>query len=80
MADPNIPPPDSPFATMLPEQALAGVNIAIAKAESAQEYRIGDRQIVRGDLRWLYPERARLEQIVRSKQRGGPRFRRVVPL
>lgn len=81
MADPQIPPEDSPFATMLPKQALASINRAIAIIESgAQEYRIGDRQVVRGDLRWMYPERARLEKRVASFERGGPTFRRVIPL
>jgi hypothetical protein len=34
MADPTIPPEDSPFATMSPRQALAQINIAIAYALS----------------------------------------------
>ena len=81
MADPTIPPVDSPFAVMLPEQALASLNRAILIIEGgAQEYKIGDRQVVRGDLRWMYPERARLERLVASRARGGIRFRRVVPL
>jgi hypothetical protein len=81
MADPIIPPADSPFAVMSPAQALASINKAIAVVESgAQSYRIGDRQVLRGDLRWMYPERARLEKLVNSARRGGPTFRRVVPL
>jgi hypothetical protein len=72
---------DNPFATMTPEQALAGVNEAIRAIEvKGQEYEIADRRLKRGDLRWLLPERARLEKIVNSRRRGGPTFRRVVPL
>lgn len=81
MATPTIPAADSPFATMTPEQALASVNAAILTIEqSGQRYRIGERDLWRGDLRWLYPERARLEQLVRTRARSGPRFHRVVPL
>jgi hypothetical protein len=80
MADPTLPPADSPFATMLPEQALAQINIAIAKAEKSQRYKIGERELWRGDLRWMYPERTRLEAKVNRRKRGGPRYRRAVPL
>lgn len=81
MATPVIPPPDSPFATLDPRSALAMLNIAIAKAELNQRYKIGDRELHRGDLRWMYPERARLEaKISASERSGGPRFRRVIPL
>jgi hypothetical protein len=80
MADPTIPPEDSPFATMSPRQALAQINIAIAYALSAQSYKIGDRELERGDLRWMIPERARLEKKVASADRGGVRLRRIVPL
>jgi hypothetical protein len=55
MADPIIPPEDSPFASMTPKQALAQINIAIAHAEVSQSYKIGDRELQRGDLRWMIP-------------------------
>lgn len=80
MADPTIPPEDSPFASMTPRQALAQINIAIAKAVESQSYKIGDREFSRGDLRWMIPERARLEQRVAILARGGIRLRRIVPL
>lgn len=81
MAEPIIPPADSPFATMVPAQALASLNKAILKIEQgAQRYRIGDRELYRGDLRWMYPERARLEKQVTANTRRGPRFSRVVPI
>jgi hypothetical protein len=80
MADPIIPPEDSPFASMTPKQALAQINIAIAHAEVSQSYKIGDRELQRGDLRWMYPERTRLEKRVASAERGGVRLRRIVPL
>jgi hypothetical protein len=80
MADPVIPPEDSPFATMSPRQALAQVNIAIARASESQSYKIGDRELTRGDLRWLIPERARLEAKVAKLDRGGVRLRRIIPL
>lgn len=70
----------NPFAALPPEQALAALNTAIGKAETSQRYKIGDREIQRGDLRWMYPERARLEQQVARRRRGGPRFLRVIPL
>lgn len=80
MAVPTIPSADSPFATMLPVQALASLNQAILTIEQgAQRYTIGDRELQRGDLRWMYPERTRLEAIVARQRRAGPRFRRVVP-
>lgn len=80
MALPTIQPDDSPFASMTPESALAQVNIAIARAERSQRYKIGDRELHAGDLRWMYPERARLEKVVARKRRGGIRFGRIVPL
>lgn len=80
MADPTIPPEDSPFATMSPRQSLAQINIAIAKAELRQRYKIGDRELDAGDLRWMYPERSRLQKLVASLNRGGVRLRRIVPL
>jgi hypothetical protein len=75
MADPT-----NPFVALPPEQALAQLNIAIGKAETSQRYKIGDREIQRGDLRWMYPERARLEVQVARRARGGIRLRRIVPL
>lgn len=81
MADTPAAVEGNPFASMTPEQALAGVNEAIRAIElRGQRYTIGDRELWRGDLRWLFPERARLEKIVNSRRRGGPRFRRVIPL
>lgn len=80
MAEPVIPPVDSPFATMDPRSALAHLNAAIFKAENSQRYKIGDRELWRGDLRWMYPERARLEKLVKALTRTGPKLRRVVPL
>jgi hypothetical protein len=77
---PEAPPPDNPFNLLTPEQALTQLNIAIGKAETSQRYKIGDREIQRGDLRWMYPERARLEKQVAQRMRGGIKFRRVVPL
>lgn len=69
------------FSTWTPEQALANLNAAIYAVEvKGQRYRIGDRELQRGDLRWMYPERARLEKIVAARARGGPRFHRVIPL
>jgi hypothetical protein len=76
MADPIT----DPFAAFTPEQALVQINAAIAKAEQSQSYRIGDRMLTRGDLRWMYPERARLQALVSSRARGGIRLRRIVPL
>lgn len=80
MADPTIQPIDSPFASLDPRSALAQINIAIARAENSQRYTIGDRELWRGDLRWMYPERKRLEEQVRAlSRRGRPVFSRVVP-
>jgi hypothetical protein len=75
-------PPDilAALAAMTPESRLVQLNTAIAKAETSQRYKIGDREVQRGDLRWMYPERARLESIVAKRSRGGIRFSRVVPL
>lgn len=75
-----MPDSESPFASLPPAQALAQINAAIAKAEKSQRYKIGDRELWRGDLRWMYPERTRLEAQVRAQTRRGPRLRRVVPL
>lgn len=65
---------------LTPESRLIQINAAIAKAEVKQRYRIGDRELFHGDLRWMYPERARLEAIVARRRRGGMRFKRVIPL
>jgi len=79
MAALAIPPVDSPFATLDPRSALAAINMAILKAETNQRYAIEDREIIRDDLRWMYPERARLEKQVAALNARGIRFRRVVP-
>jgi hypothetical protein len=63
-----------------PQEQLDRLNRAIAAAETNQRYRIGERELHRGDLRWMYPERARLEQKVAQSTRKGVRVRRVVPL
>lgn len=68
------------LAVFTPAQALAQVNAAIAKAEKSQRYKIADREVDRGDLRWMYPERTRLEKLVRQAARGGIRLRRIIPL
>jgi hypothetical protein len=73
------PPID--FSTWTPAQALESLNRAIHTVESkGQRYRIGDREVWRGDLEWMYAERARLTAAVSASNRSGPRFRRVVPL
>lgn len=82
MAYPSDVPPEiaAALAAMTPEARLVQLNNAIAKAEKSQRYKIGDRELYRGDLRWMYPERERLEKEVAKRRRGGPRFRRVIPL
>lgn len=82
MAYPTDVPADvaAALAAMTPESQLVQLNNAIAKAEKTQRYKIGDREMQHGDLRWMYPERARLAAIVARRQRGGIRFSRVVPL
>lgn len=78
MADPDVP---DALLALPAAQALAQVNAAIAAVElRGQRYTIGNRELWRGDLRWMYPERARLEAVVRAQNRGGMRVRRVVPL
>lgn len=79
MAD-ETPPTDNPFPALPPAQALYQINQAIAAAEKAQRYRIGDRELYKGDLRWMYPERARLEKQVAAANRSRMRMRRVIPL
>lgn len=67
---------------------LAEVNAAIsAVADRGQRYRIGDREVWRGDLEWLFSERHRLEPIAAREAQAaanggvsGIRVRRVVPL
>lgn len=62
-------------------QKLYELEIAITAVQSkGQAYQIGDRKLTRGDLRWMYPERQRLERLVAAANRGGMRMRRVVPL
>lgn len=73
------PPTDNPFPALPPAQALAQINLAIAAAEKSQMYKVGDRQLLRGDLRWMYPERARLEAQVTRANKARNRFRRAVP-
>lgn len=68
------------LARMTPEASLVQLNNAIAKAEVKQRYKIGDRELQHGDLRWMYPERVRLEARVARRLRGGVRFSRIVPL
>lgn len=63
--------------------SLDEVNAAItAVSVRGQRYKIGDREMWRGDLEWLYSERKRLEPLARSEATGtsGRRYRRVVPL
>lgn len=62
--------------------SLAQVNEAItAVSERGQRYKIGEREVWRGDLEWLYAERRRLEPLAAGEVRGGRlRIRRVVPL
>jgi hypothetical protein len=82
MAYPSDVPADvaAALAAMTPESQLVQLNNAIAAAEKSQRYKIADREMQRGDLRWMYPERKRLEAKVARRQRGGTRFTRVVPL
>jgi hypothetical protein len=82
MAYPTDVPADiaAALAAMTPEASLVQINTAIAKAELSQRYKIGDRELTRGDLEWMYPERKRLEAQVARRQRGGIRLRRVVPI
>jgi hypothetical protein len=67
---PATPTIDNPFPALEPREALYQINIAIAKAEASQRYTIGDRELWRGDLRWMYPERARLEKQVAAISRA----------
>lgn len=62
--------------------SLSEVNAAItAVSERGQRYKIGDREVWRGDLEWLYQERRRLEPLATAETRGsGMRIRRVIPL
>jgi hypothetical protein len=63
---------------------LAEINAAIsAITERGQRYRIGDRELWRGDLEWLTAERSRIEPLAAAevaREQGKPRIRRVVPL
>lgn len=67
---------------------LAQINEAITSvAERGQRYRIGDRELWRGDLEWLFSERRRLEPLAAREAQAaancgvsGIRVRRVVPL
>jgi hypothetical protein len=61
--------------------SLAEVNAAItAVSLRGQRYKIGDREVWRGDLEWLYSERRRLEPQAAREAASGVRVRRVVPL
>jgi len=62
--------------------SLAEVNAAItAVTTRGQRYKIGDREVWRGDLEWLFSERKRLEPLANAEGRGGGlRIRRVIPL
>jgi hypothetical protein len=82
MAYEDTIPPDvlAALDALTPESRLIQINAAIAKAEVSQRYKIGDRELQRGDLRWMYPERARLEILVAKRRRGGVRLSRIVPL
>lgn len=62
--------------------SLSEVNAAItAVSDRGQRYKIGDREVWRGDLEWLYKERTRLEPKAVAEARGaGMRIRRVIPL
>jgi hypothetical protein len=82
MAYEDTIPPDvlAALNALTPESRLIQINTAITKAETSQRYKIADREMQRGDLRWMYPERARLEAQVARRRRGGVRLTRVVPL
>jgi hypothetical protein len=82
MAYEDTIPPDvlAALNALTPETRLIQINTAIQKAETSQRYKIADREMQRGDLRWMYPERARLEAQVARRRRGGIRLSRVVPL
>lgn len=65
--------------------SLGEVNAAItAVSERGQRYKIGDRELWRGDLEWLYAERRRLEPLAHAEAGAANgtrrRLRRVVPL
>lgn len=63
------------------QDALTQINEAIYAVETrGQRYKIGDRELWRGDLEWMYSERRRLEPLAAKESRGGVRIRRVVPL
>lgn len=66
--------------------SLAQINEAITSvSERGQRYRIGDRELWRGDLEWLFSERRRLEPLAARELQlastgvSGIRVRRVVP-
>lgn len=82
MAYEDTIPPDvlAALNALTPETRLIQINTAIQKAETSQRYKIADREMQRGDLRWMYPERARLEAQVARRRRGGIRFGRIIPL
>lgn len=63
-------------------EQLAEINAAItAIVQRGQRYRIGDREVWRGDLEWLTAERRRLTPLAAREARGGGMtMRRIVPL
>lgn len=62
--------------------SLAEVNLAISAVGRGQRYKIGDREVWRADIEFLYKERSRLEPLAAGEARvaGAGRIRRVVPL
>jgi hypothetical protein len=54
-------------------EQLTQINTAITKIEGgAQEYRIGNRSIKRGDLSVLYAQRAELQRKALEEDNSGP--------
>ena len=54
------------------KEQVTQINTAIEKIENgAQEYRIGNRTVRRGDLATLYAERRRLQQEIAMNESSG---------
>ncbi len=54
-------------------EKLTQINTAITKIENgAQEYRIGNRSVKRGDLGVLYKQREQLENKLAQEENTGP--------
>jgi len=54
------------------KEQVTQINTAIEKIENgAQEYRIGNRTVRRGDLATLYAERRRLQQEIAMNETSG---------